>query len=59
MIKNKKSTIYHDIYIKVFYDRTLSYIKVSTDHYINTIEKDTSVTELIRVFEEDFDIRVQ
>ena len=36
IIKYKKSTIDHDIYIKTFTDGTLSYITVSTDDVLNT-----------------------
>ena len=36
VIKYNKSTIYHDIYIKVFNDGTISYITVSTDDVLNT-----------------------
>ena len=32
----KKITIYHAIYIKVFYDGTVSYITVSNDDDLNT-----------------------
>ena len=35
-IKDNKSTIDHFIYIKVFYDGTVSYLKVSTDDVLNT-----------------------
>ena len=36
IIKYKKSTIDHSIYIKVFNDGTVSYLTVSTDDILNT-----------------------
>ena len=36
ILKYKKITIYHAIYIKVFTDGTVSYITVSTDDIFNT-----------------------
>ena len=51
MIKYKKITIDHAIYIKALSDETLSYIKVSTDDVLNTTNNETSFTELIIVFE--------
>ena len=36
IIKYKKSTIDHDIYIKLFSDVTISYFTVSTDYVMNT-----------------------
>ena len=36
ILKYKKSTINHAIYINVLYDGTVSYITVSTDNVINT-----------------------
>ena len=36
ILKYNKSTIYHDIYIKVFNNVKMSYITVSTDVIINT-----------------------
>ena len=54
IIKYKKSTIDHVIYIKVFSYVTESYLTVSTDYFINTTTNETSFPELTRVFEEDF-----
>ena len=54
-----KKTIDHYIYIKVFYDGTVSYIKVSTDDVINTNNNETEFTGLTRVFEEQFEMKVQ
>ena len=36
ILKNKKSTIDNNIYIKVFSDVNVSYLKVSTDDDLNT-----------------------
>ena len=35
-MKYKKITIYHTIYTKFFYDGTVYYLTVSTDHVLNT-----------------------
>ena len=51
MIKYKKSTIYHAIYIKVFTDGTVSYLTVSTDDVLNTTNNETAFLELTRFFE--------
>ena len=59
IIKYNKSTSYHDIYIKVLPDGTVSYHTVSTDDVLNTTNNETSFTELKRVFEENFDMKVQ
>ena len=42
IIKYKKITIYHDIYIKFFTDLTVSYLTVSTDDIINTTNNETA-----------------
>ena len=57
--KYKKSTIYHDIYIKVFSDVTVSYLTVSTDDFLNTTNNETELSELTRVFGENFEMKVQ
>ena len=49
IIKYKKSTIDHSIYIKVFYDATVSYPAVYTDDDINTDNNGTAFPEL-RIF---------
>ena len=49
IIKYKKSTIDHSIYIKVFNDETVSYLIVSTDDVLNTTNNETLFTELTRV----------
>ena len=59
IIKYKKSTIHHAIYIKVFYDLTVSYLTFSTGDILNTTNNETEFTELRRVFEEHFEIKVQ
>ena len=59
MIKYKKSTIYHSIYIKGLPDGTVSYLIVSTDNVLNATNNETSSPELIRVFEEAFEINFQ
>ena len=46
ILKYKKITIDHAIYIKVFLDVTVSYIKVSTHGVLNTTNKETSFPEL-------------
>ena len=51
IIKFKKITIDHSIYIKVFTDGTVSYFIVSTDDVINTNNKEKSFPELTRAFE--------
>ena len=38
--------MYHDIYIKFFTDGTVSYIKVSTDDFLNTTNNETAFPEL-------------
>ena len=56
--KYKKRTIDHAIYIKVFSDITVSYIRVSIDDVINTTNNETTFPELTKVFEENFEIKV-
>ena len=50
MIKYKKSTIDHAIYINVFTDGTVSYLTVSTDNVLNTTNNETKFPELTRFF---------
>ena len=40
IFKYNKIIIYHPICIKLFYDRTVSYITVSTDDVLNTINNE-------------------
>ena len=44
MIKYNKIKIYHAIYIKVFYDRNVSYLTVSTDDVMNDNNNEISFT---------------
>ena len=53
------NTIYHAIYIKVFYDWTVSYLMVYTDDDLNTTNNETYFPELRRVSEEAFEIKPQ
>ena len=50
MIRYKKSAIDHAIYIKVFYDGRVSYLKVSNYDVLNTTNNKTAFTELRIVF---------
>ena len=59
IIKYKKSTTDNAIYIKVFSDITVSYLKVSTDDFLNSTNNETEFPELTRVFEEHFYMKVQ
>ena len=59
IIKHKKGTIDHDIFIKVFYDGTVPYLIVYTDDVLNTTNNETSFTELKRVFVKAFEIKFQ
>ena len=58
-VKYKRSTIYHEIYIKVFSDGTVYHLTVSTDDFLNTTNNETEFTEPIIVFEEHFEMKVQ
>ena len=51
ILKYKKITIDHAIYIKVFSDGTIYYLTVSTDDVLNTTNNEKSFPELPRVFE--------
>ena len=59
ILKYKIIVIVHDIYIKVFSDRTVSYITVSTDNVLNTTNNETEFPELIIFFEEDYSRETQ
>ena len=59
IMKYKKRKIYHTIYIKVFSDRTVSYLTFSPDDVTKTTNNETEFTELRRFFEENYQIRVQ
>ena len=59
IIQYKKSAIYHAIYIKVFTGGTVSYLTVSIDDVMNITDNGIEFTELTRVFEEQFEMKVQ
>ena len=59
IIKYKKISIDHAIYIKVFSGGILYYLTFFTDDVLNTINNETEFTELPRVFEEHLEIKVQ
>ena len=59
ILKYKKITIDNSIYIKVFSDGTVSYIKFSTGDFLNTTNNKTAFPEIRRVFEEGFYIKAQ
>ena len=50
IIKYKKITIDHAIYIKVLYDVTVSYLKFSMDDVLNATNNKISFPELTRDF---------
>ena len=49
ILKYNKNTIDHAIYIKVFTDRTVSYLTISTNNFLNNNNIKTAFTELTRV----------
>ena len=59
IIKYKESTIDHVIYIKFFYNGTVSYLIVFTNGILNATNNETEFPELIRFFKEAFDIKAQ
>ena len=59
IIKYKKITIDHTIYIKVFTYGTVSYLTVSTDDVINTTNNENSFLELTIFFRERFEMKLQ
>ena len=59
IIKYKKCTIDHDIYIKIFTGGTVSYLTVSTDDVLNTTSNQNAFTELTRDFKEHSEMKVQ
>ena len=56
--KYKKIIIDNAIYIKVFSNRTTFYLIFSTDNVLNTNNNYTSFTELKKVFEVEFKIKL-
>ena len=59
ILKYKRITIDPNIYIKVFTDGKVSYLKVSADCVINTANNETAFPELTRFFEEHFEMKVK
>ena len=59
ILKYKKITIDHDIYIKVLYDGTVYCLTVSTDDVLNATSNETAFTELTGVFEEHSEMKFQ
>ena len=50
-------TVDNIIHIKEFYDVTMSYPIIYTDDDLNNYNNETSTPELIKVFEEEFEIK--
>ena len=59
VIKYKKRTIGHAIYIKVFTDGAVSYLTVYTDDVLNNTNKNNTFPELKIFFKEHFEMKVQ
>ena len=61
IIKDRKITIDHAIYIKLLSDGSVYFIFITVSNYdvFNTINNETAFTELTRVFEEPFENKVQ
>ena len=59
ILKYKKSTIDHAIYIKVLTDGTVSCITVSNYNVLNTTNNEKSFPELTRIFKEHFKMKLQ
>ena len=59
ILKYKKITIYHDIYIKVLSGVTFYYPKFSTTDDLNNTNNETEIPEPTRVFEEHSEMRFQ
>ena len=59
ILKYKKRTIDHAIYIKVFAYGTVSYLTVSTYDVLNTTTNENKFPEQTRVFKEQFKMKVQ
>ena len=52
ILKSKKITIDHAIYIELFSDGTVYYLKFSTYCVLDTTNNETEFTEIRRFFEE-------
>ena len=59
IMRYKKITIDHSIYIKVFHDGNVPYPTVSVDDIFKNTNNMTAFPELKRVFEEHFEMKVQ
>ena len=59
IMRYKKITIDHSIYIKVFYDGNVPYPTVSVDDVFKNTNNMTAFPELARVFEEHYEMKVQ
>ena len=59
VLKYNKSTIDHVIYIRILYDVIVSYLTVFTDYFLNSTNNKTEFTELTRVPEEHFEMKLQ
>ena len=59
ILKYKKSTIDHDIYIKGFSGVIASYLTVYTDDALSTPNNETEFPKITIVFEENFGMKVQ
>ena len=59
IMKYKIFTIDHSIYIKVFPDRTVSYLTVSNGDVLNDNNNDTEFSKPRRFYEEFLEIKVQ
>ena len=59
IIKYKKRKIDHAIYIKVFSDKTVPYLRVPTDDILNTTNNKIEFPELTGVFKKQFVMKVQ
>ena len=55
----KKITIDNSIYIKVFYDGTVSCLTVSTGDVLNSTKNETEFTELTIFLKEHLDMKFQ
>ena len=59
ILKYKKRTIDHSVYIKVLSDGKVSYLTVYNDDVLNTTNNETAFPELRIFFEEDFEVKFQ
>ena len=59
IIKYKKSTIDHSVYIKFLFDGLVSYLTFSNYDVLNTTNNKTAFPELTIFFEEHFEMKVQ